>query len=129
VADTHSGDDPSVSVAVPRGSGVTPAAFEGVYSVVEYGGTPVTSTFGKVITLFAHGDGTFSAIFTKNGNGAITTDNTVTGTYTVTDDGTLTITDSDDDVYNGAISADGNALVLASVASQQNPAIFAGVRQ
>jgi hypothetical protein len=54
---------------------------------------------------------------------------TGTGTYTVAADGTLTITDAEGDVYNGAISADGNALVLASVASQQNPAIFVGVRQ
>jgi hypothetical protein len=39
------------------------------------------------------------------------------------------LTDSETDAYNGAIGADGNALVLGSVASQQNPAIFVGVRQ
>jgi hypothetical protein len=59
----------------------------------------------------------------------ITTNNTGTGTYTVATDGTLTLTDPTGDVENGAISADGNALVLASVASEQNPAIFVGVRQ
>jgi hypothetical protein len=129
LADTNSGDDPSINVAVLRGTGVTPATFEGVYSISEYGGTPVTSTFGKAITLFAYGNGTYSIIFTKNANGTITTNNTDTGTYTVAADGTLTLTDSETDVYSGAISADGNALVLASVAAQQNPAIFAGVRQ
>ena len=129
LADTTSGDDPSINVAVRRGSGVTPATFAGVYSVMEYGGTPVTATFGKVATVFAHGDGTYNVIFTKNANGVITTGNTDTGTYTVAADGTLTLTDTDTDVYSGAISADGNALVLASVASQQNPAIFVGVRQ
>jgi hypothetical protein len=41
----------------------------------------------------------------------------------------LTLIDSEGDVYDGAIAADGNALVLASVKSTQNPAIFAGVRQ
>jgi len=129
LADTNSGDDPYINVAVRRGSGVTQATFVGVYSVAEYGGTPVTSTFGKAITLFAYGNGTYSVIFSKNANGTITTNNTDTGTYTVAADGTLTLTDSEGDVENGAISADGNALVLASVASDQNPAIFAGVRQ
>ena len=95
----------------------------------QYGGDSVTATFGKAITLFAYGNGTFSVILTKNANGTITTNNTDTGTYTVAADGTLTLTDSEGDVYNGAISADGNALVLASIASQQNPAIFVGVRQ
>jgi hypothetical protein len=129
LADTNSGDDPYINVAVLRGTGVTPATFEGVYSVAEYGGTPVSATFGKAITLFAYGNGTWSITFIKNANGTITTNNTGTGTYTVADDGTLTLTDAEGDVYNGAISADGNALVLASVASQQNPALFAGVRQ
>ena len=129
LADTNSGDNPQIDVLLHRGTGVTQATFEGVYSVAEYGGTPVNSTFGKSITLFAYGNGTYSVIFTKNGNGTITTNNTDTGTYTVAADGTLTLTDSETDVYNGAISADGNALVLGSVASQQNPAIFVGVRQ
>ncbi|MGB6308349.1 MAG: PASTA domain-containing protein [Steroidobacteraceae bacterium] len=129
LADTNSGDDPYINIAVLRGSGVTEATFEGVYSVVEYGGTPVTATFDKAITLFAYANGTFSAVFTKNANGTITTNNTATGTYTVATDGTMTLIDAEGDVYNGAISADGNALVLASVASQQNPAIFVGVRQ
>lgn len=44
-------------------------------------------------------------------------------------DGTLTLTHSEGDIESGAISADGNALVLASVASDQNPAIFVEVRQ
>jgi hypothetical protein len=75
------------------------------------------------------GNGTFSVTSTKNANGTIMAASTGTGTYTVAADGTLTITDAEGDVYDGAISADGNALVLASVASQQNPAIFVGVRQ
>jgi hypothetical protein len=129
LADTNSGDDPSINVAVLRGTGVTPATFQGVYSVSEYGGTPVTATFGNAITVFAYGNGTYTITYTKNAQGTITTNNTGAGTYTVAADGTLTITNTDGDVYNGAISADGNALVLASVASDQNPAIFVGVRQ
>jgi hypothetical protein len=129
LADTNSGDDPSVNVAVLRGTGVTQATFEGIYSVTEYGGGSVTATFGKVITLFAYGNGTWSITFTQNTNGTITTNNTGSGTYTVAADGTLTLTDAEGNVYNGAISADGNALVSANVASGEMPAIFAGVRQ
>ena len=129
LADTNSGDDPFVNVALRQGTGVTQMTFEGVYSVTQYGGLSVGSTFGKAITLFAYGNGTYSVIFTKNADGTITTNNTNSGTYTVAADGTLTLTDSDADVYNGALSADGNALILGSVTSNESPAIFVGVRQ
>jgi hypothetical protein len=128
-ADTASGDDPNISVLVPQGSGVTPATFEGVYSVTQYGGLSITATFGKAITLLAFGNGTFNIVFTKNAQGTITTNNTDSGTYTVAANGTLTLTDSEGNVYDGAISADGNALVLGSVTSNESPAIFVGVRQ
>jgi hypothetical protein len=129
LADTTSGDDPSINVAVRRGTGVTKATFEGVYSVSEYGGTMVSATFGQAITLFAYGNGTYSVTFTKNANGTVTLNNTDAGTYTVAADGTLALTDSEGNVYSGAIAADGNALVLASVTGVETPAIFAGVRQ
>ena len=61
--------------------------------------------------------------------GTITTNNTDSGTYTVAADGTLTLTDSEGNVYNGGISADGNALVLANVSSNESPAIAVAVRQ
>jgi hypothetical protein len=128
LADTISGDNPSIEAFVLQGTGVTQATFAGVYIVVQYGGASVTSTFGKAITLFAYGDGTYSIIFTKNANGTITNDMD-SGTYTVGADGTSTLTDSEGNVYNGAISADGNALILASITSAETPAIFVGVRQ
>ena len=129
VADTNSGDDPSIAVLLLQGTGVRSATFEGVYSVSQYGGHSVTTTFGEAITLFAYGNGSYRINFTKNAQGTITTNNTNSGTYTVAVDGTLTLTDSDGKVYNGAISADGNALVLGSVTSNESPAIFVGVRQ
>jgi hypothetical protein len=128
LADTISGDNPSIEAFVLQGTGVTQATFAGVYIVAQYGGASVTSTFGKAITLFAYGDGTYSIIFTKNANGTITND-TDSGTYTVGADGTSTLTDSEGNVYNGAISADGNALILAGITSAETPAIFVGVRQ
>jgi hypothetical protein len=128
-ADTTMSDDPNINVAVLRGTGVTQASVEGVYSVAEYGGTAITATGGSAFTFFAYGNGTWSDTYTHNGDGTITTGNTDTGTYTVAADGTLTITDSEGDVYNGAISADGSALVLASIASDQPPKIFVGLRR
>ncbi len=128
VADTKSGDDPSIEAFVHQGTGVTLATFDGVYGVAQYGGESTSGTFAKAITLFAYGNGTYLINFTKNGNGVITTDDD-SGTYTVAANGTLTLTDSEGNVYSGALSADGNALVLASVASGETPAIWAGVRQ
>jgi hypothetical protein len=128
LADTNSGDDPFINVAVPRGTAVTQATFEGVYSVAEYGGDTIAGTTGKAITLFAYGNGTFSVTITQNANGTITND-TGGGTYTVAVDGTMTLTDADGNLSNGAISADGNALVLANVTSGKAPTINVGVRQ
>jgi hypothetical protein len=128
-ADTHSGDYPTVDVLVPQGSGETQATFEGVYSGAQYGGLSNSTTFGKAITLFAYGNGTWNILFTKNAQGTITTDNTGGGTYTVAADGTLTLTDDSGNVYNGAISADGNVLVMANVSSSESPAIAVAVRQ
>jgi hypothetical protein len=128
-ADTTAGDAPQIFAAVPQATVATQSTFQGVYSIGEYGGYPDTVTFANVITLFAYGNGTYSVIFTKLSNSGVTTDNTDTGTYTVAANGVMTITDSEGDVYTGGVSADGNALVLASVAAQQQPAIFVGFRQ
>lgn len=128
LADTNSGDDPFVNVAVRQGTGVTQTTVEGVYSVAEYAGSTVTGIFGKAITLFAYGNGTFFITQTKNSDGTVGTSND-SGTYTVAADGTLTITDADGIVVTGAISADGNALVLGNITSGQTPSIWVGVRQ
>ncbi len=118
----------NIYVLLLQGTGVTQATFAGVYSVAEYGGGMLTATFGKAITVFAYGNGTYESTSTKNANGTITND-TETGTYTVAADGTMTFTDSGGNVSTGAISADGNALVLANVTSGGTPAILVGVRQ
>jgi hypothetical protein len=129
LADTTQNDPASIEVAVRRGTGVTQATFEGVYSVSVYGGDTITAMFGEAMTLLAYGNGTYSATFTENAAAVITMNNTDTGTYTVAADGTMTLTDSKGNVYTGALSADGNALVLGDIKSSQTPAIFAGIRQ
>jgi hypothetical protein len=96
--------------------------------VAEYGGDTIAGTTGKAITLFAYGNGTLSVTLTQNASGTITND-AGGGTYTVAPDGTLTLTDADGNLSIGAISADGNALVLANVTSGKAPTINVGVRQ
>ncbi len=130
LADTNSGDDPSINVAVRRGTGVTLATVQGVYSVVTYIGRAIATTGGQVQTVMAYGNGTFSFNGTDNDNGTIvTTGNSGSATYSVSDDGTLTITQADGSLLTGAISADGNVLVLAGITSGEKPQITLGVRQ
>jgi hypothetical protein len=130
LADLGSGDPVTAAVFLQQGTGVTAATCNGVYKVVQYGGHSPSTPDAKAGTLFAYGNGTWSVIYTENTNqGTITTNNTGSGTYTVTADGTLTLTDAEGDVYNGAISADGNALVFGWVASGLAPEIGVGVRQ
>jgi hypothetical protein len=130
MADLGPGDPVTAAVFLHQGTGVTTATFNGVYNVVQYGGHSPTTPDAKAGTLFAYGNGTWSVIYTENTNqGTITTNNTGSGTYTVTADGTLTLTDAEGEVYNGAISADGNALVYGWVTSGLAPEIGVGVRQ
>jgi len=130
MADLGSGDPVTAAVFLHQGTGVTAATFNGVYQVVQYGGHHPSMPDAKAGTVFAYGNGTWSVIYTENTNqGTITTNNTGSGTYTVTADGTLTLTDAEGDVYNGAISADGNALIFGWVASSLAPEIGVGVRQ
>jgi hypothetical protein len=130
LADLGSGDPVTAAVFLQQGTGVTAATFNGVYKVVQYGGHSPSTPDAKAGTLFAYGNGTWSVIYTENTNqGTITTNNTGSGTYTVTADGTLTLTDAEGDVYNGAVSADGNALVFGWVASGVAPEIGVAVRQ
>lgn len=133
LADIGSGDPVNAAVFLHQGTGVTAATLNGVYEFVQYGGHSPSAPDGrdaKIGTLFAYGNGTWSVIYTENTNqGTITTNNTGSGTYTVTDDGTLTLTDVGGDIYNGAVSADGNALVLGIISINQAPAIGVGVRQ
>jgi PASTA domain len=130
MADLGSGDPVTAAVLLQQGIGVTAATFNGVYSVVQYGGHSPTAPDGRAATVFAYGNGTWSIIYTENTNqGTITTNNTGSGTYTVTANGTLTLTDAGGDVSNGAISADGNTLVFGWVTSGLAPEIGVGVRQ
>jgi hypothetical protein len=128
VANTASGGSPGIGVMVPQATAATNATFAGVYSIAAYGGNSTTATADQSITAFAHGNGTYSVSYTQNSNGTVTTGENG-GTYAVAANGVLTLTGSAGDVHNGAISADGNALVLGSIKSGETPIIYVGLRQ
>ena len=123
---------PDLIFAVKQGSGVTPATLNGIYSLGTLGFTTATTGLGQTITLFFDGLGNFSGTYAENDNGVSTNSGTSNGTYTVTATGVLTLTSANGGaVYTGAVSADGNLLVAASLTGGgvQAPQIFAGFRQ
>jgi hypothetical protein len=125
---TGTNNDPGLSALIKQTSGLTAAAFNGVYSLVALGGTAANASDGQVFTVYAHGDGTYALNYTSNDAGTITTGQD-SGTYTVdANNGTLKTVGSGDS-HSGQISADGNVLVLGTTIAGQEPKMFVGVRQ
>ena len=127
LADIVSGE-PGTTILVRQGTGVSDATANGVYAVVGLGPTNKASD-GALYTIFLDGAGHYSGTYVDNHNGNVTTGNLASGTYSVNSDGKLIAVGSDGKTYDGALSADGNAMVLAGVTSGEKPTIFVGVRQ
>jgi hypothetical protein len=129
--DVQSGHTPVASFGVKQGTGVTLATLSGSYTIVSYNsnlnGGP-GGTVGDLTTIVMDGHGNFSGSVVQNNSGTIA-NTTTSGTYTVQADGTLTVVDAQGHTSNGAVSADGNALVMAAVASGATPKVFIGLRQ
>jgi large repetitive protein len=129
--DVTSNERPAVSFGVKQGSGVSLATLSGSYTAVVFrsalnGGTAgTTSALAKVIL---DGNGNFSGTITNNDGGAISSSQS-SGTYTAQSDGTITLIGSSSTTYQGAVSADGNAFVLADIASGDASQIIVGLRQ
>ncbi len=120
---------PDLTVAVKQGSGVTSATLSGVYSLGVAAFDTANTGVGSSLTLYFDGAGNFSGTAQANDDGTYSF-GSYTGTYTVTSSGVLTLTDSSGDVYNGAVSADGNIVVATYLtAGATTPAIFVGFRQ
>ena len=126
-----SANPPDLILAVKQGSGVTLGTLNGIYSLGTLGFNTTSTGDGQTIRLFFDGAGYFNGTYAENDNGVSTNSGTSAGTYTVTSTGALTLTDSDGMVYTGAVSADGNLIVAASLAGggSQIPQIFGGFRQ
>jgi hypothetical protein len=128
--DFQVGHTPAVSFGVKKGTSVTTATLSGSYTIVGYnsGLNGGAGTVVDLTTIIMDGRGNFSGSVVQNNSGVIASTAT-SGTYTVQADGTLTMVDAQGHTSNGAVSADGNALVLANVASGATPKVFIGLRQ
>jgi hypothetical protein len=122
---------PDLILAVKQGTGVTLATVSGVYSLGSLGFSTATTSHGETFTLLFDGIGDFSGTYAENNNGVSANSGTFYGTYAVTASGVLTLTDSTGAMYSGAVSADGNLLVAATLTGggTQAPQMFAGFRQ
>lgn len=114
---------PSITVAVRAGSGVTQASLAGTYTSVGY--AVAGTSEAKVESIVVDASGTYtSAGLTTNEAGTISV-NPDSGSLLVTD-GTGALTAGDD---AGAVSADGNVFVLTDIAAGAVPAVAFAVRQ
>jgi hypothetical protein len=122
---------PDLIVAVKQGTGVSLATLNGVYSIGSLGFATATTGNGETFTLSFDGLGNFGGTYAENDNGVSTNSGIFTGTYTVTSSGVVTLTDSTGAVYPGAVSADGNLIVAATLTGggTESPQMFAGFRQ
>ena len=124
-------NSPDLTLAIKQGTGVTLATVNGVYSIGSLGYGTATTGNGETFTLLFDGAGNFGGTYAENNNGVSANSGSFSGTYTVTASGVLTLTDSTGVVYSGAVSADGNLVVAATLTSggTEAPTMFAGFRQ
>jgi hypothetical protein len=122
---------PDLIVGIKQGTGVTLATLNGVYSIGSLGFATASTGNGETFTLSFDGQGNFGGTYATNDNGVTTNSVDFSGTYTVTASGGVTLTDSSGGVYPGAVSADGNLIVAATLTGggTQEPQMFAGFRQ
>ena len=106
---------PDLVLGVKQGSGVTLATLNGVYSIGSLGFNTASTGEGETLTLSFDGAGDFGGTYAENDNGVSTNSGIFSGTYTVTSTGVLTLTDPTGAVYPGAVSADGNLVVAATL--------------
>jgi hypothetical protein len=122
---------PDLTVAIKQGTGVTLATVNGIYSIGSLGFDTASTGEGESFTLFFDGQGDFDGTYAENANGVSSNSGGFSGTYTVTSSGGLTLTDTNGAVYPGAVSADGNLMVAATLTAggTEAPQMFAGFRQ
>lgn len=122
---------PDLMFAIKQGTGVTLGTLNGVYSIGSLGFSTASTGTGETFTLFFDGVGDFGGTYAENNNGVSANSGSFSGVYTVTSTGVLTLTDSNGNVYAGAVSADGNLIVAATLTAggTEAPQLFAGFRQ
>lgn len=119
-----SGTAPGFSVGVVPNASATTASIDGDYTLADLTAQVSTGTvygYQATITLT---NGVISGSYVQNSNGAITTKNPASGQWSVTN-GALTSVGS----ATGAVSADGDLIVLADTNSGDDPYVNVAVRR
>lgn len=128
----NSGATPKFGVAVRTGSAMTLTAVSGQYTGADYYGELAggfAGVTGTVVSVILDGQGNFSGTATANTAGTVSS-GSASGTYTVQADGTVTVQGANGiGSYQGAVSADGNAIVLSNMTSGDPPEIVVLFRQ
>jgi hypothetical protein len=124
------GSPPGLFIGVKQAQNASISTINGSYTSVSLESTSPTSASLTTITAL-NGTGTFGAE-QRNTNGTISSlPANPAGTYTVSSSGVITVGTGGNGV-SGAISADGNLLVLAPITSNGNgstPGIYVAVKQ
>jgi hypothetical protein len=123
------GAPPRLEIGVKQAQNASISTGNGTYTNVSLESTSTPSATLSTVTL-SNGNGTFGA-GQRNTNGTITTTTSNSGTYTVTPSGAITVGTGGNGI-SGAVSADGDLLVLAPITSNGNgatPGIYVAVKQ
>jgi len=130
LANATGGPLPGLFIGVEQAQNASISTINGSYTSVSLESTSPTSASLATITAL-NGTGTFSAE-QRNTNGTISSlPANPAGTYTVTSSGAITVGTGGNGI-SGAVSADGDLLVLAPITSNGNgstPGIYVAVKQ
>jgi hypothetical protein len=129
LANATGGAPPGLFIGVKQAQNVTISTVNGTYTNVSLESTSTPSATLSTVTINS-GNGTFGA-GQRNTNGTITTTTSISGTYTVTPSGAITVGTGGSGI-SGAVSADGDLLVLAPTTANGNgstPGVYVAVKQ
>jgi hypothetical protein len=121
---------PGLFIGVNQAQNASTSSVNGSYTDVSLESTTQVSATLFTTALASNGTGTFASEQT-NTNGTITTSSGATGPYTVTANGAITLGTGGGGI-SGAVSADGDLIVLAPITSNGNggtPGIYVLVKQ
>jgi hypothetical protein len=116
-----SGGETSVFVGIRKTAGATAATLDGDYQLIglERDGGGFSSLTG---TIAADGVSAFSATFSKNSDGVLSTSGPDAGTYSVAADGRTVITGGDP--LEGGVAASGNVACVAGPTTSGSPGLY-----
>lgn len=127
-ADQSAGSNPSIFAAVRTGTSSSLGSVDGQYTAVVYSGNGLSTQDGQILTLLMDGKGNYTYTGTDD-LGGNSTSTSGSGTYTVSSNGAVRISTASGNSLSGAVSADGNVIVLYQITSGERPQRAIEVRQ